>query len=292
MAWLQLHIGAEEAHVDELQSLLETLGAVAVTMTDAADQPLYEPPPGEMPLWKQIIVSALFEQTTDANLLVQALKAALGEPLPNYRMSILEDQPWERAWMEDFKPMRFGERLWIIPSWTDAPDPSATNIKLDPGLAFGTGTHETTALCLEWLDHAELKGKSVIDFGCGSGVLAIAALLLGAEHAWACDIDPQALLATESNAANNGVAERLTCVLAKDLPSDLNADIVLANILAGPLVELSGQLSQLCRSQGHIVLSGILAAQGDSVVGAYSNAFAVDQPAQKNDWLRVTGRKH
>lgn len=292
MAWLQVHLGAEEAHVDALQTLLETLGAVAVTITDAADQPLFEPPPGEMPLWKHTIVSALFTQTTDADLLAQALKSALGDDLPNYRMSILEDQPWERAWMEDFKPMRFGEKLWIVPSWTDAPDPSATNIKLDPGLAFGTGTHETTALCLEWLDQADLAGKTVIDFGCGSGVLAIAALLLGAEHAWACDIDPQALLATESNAANNHVADRLTCVLAKELPADLRTDVVLANILAGPLVELSDQLSGLCHSRGHIVLSGILAAQGDSVVEAYAKTFDVDAPMQKNDWLRVTGRKH
>jgi len=292
MAWLQLHLSANDTDVESLQSLLEGLGAVAVTITDAADQPLFEPPPGETPLWKENIVSALFEQHTDAELLNVALQQALGSPLPAHRFEILEDQPWERAWMDDFKPMRFGRRLWIVPSWSEAPDAEAVNLRLDPGLAFGTGTHETTALCLEWLDGAELRDKLVMDFGCGSGVLAIAALLLGARHAWACDIDPQALLATQDNAAANGVADRLICVLARDVPDDLQCDLVLANILAGPLVELHPQLSALCKTDGNVVLSGILAAQGDAVRNAYAQNFDLDPTAQKNDWLRVSGRKH
>lgn len=291
MAWLQLHLDAEPAQVDFLQQTLEGLGAVAVTMTDAAEQPLFEPPLGETPLWQHTIVSALFAQHTDTDLLRAALHSALGNPLSSLRMEILEDQPWERVWMEDFKPMRFGNNLWIIPSWSEAPNKNATNLKLDPGLAFGTGTHETTALCLEWLDGADLQGKTVIDFGCGSGVLAIAALLLGAKQAWACDIDPQALLATQSNADQNGVADRLHCVLAKDLPNHQVFDLVLANILAGPLVELAEQLTALCKSGGSLVLSGILATQSKNIEQAYKEHFILDPIAQKNDWLRVSGSK-
>ena len=291
MAWLQLHLSADDTQAEPLQTLLETLGAVAVTMTDAADQPLFEPPLGETPLWKSTVVSALFEQDTNSDLLVQALQAAIGDPLPSYHFEILEYQPWERAWMDTFHPMQFGERLWIVPSWTEAPQPNAVNLRLDPGLAFGTGTHETTAQCLEWLDGANLKNKEIIDFGCGSGVLAIAALLLGAKHAWACDIDPQALLATQENAQQNGVADRLHCVLARELPSDLTFDVVLANILAGPLVELEPQLSGLCKPGGDIVLSGILAEQGEQIRVAYEKDFKLDPIGQKNDWLRVSGRK-
>ncbi len=291
MAWLQLHLAAHDHQVEALQSLLDDLGAVAVTLTDAADQPLFEPPPGETPLWKDIILSALFEQDTNQQLLEQALMQALGTPLPTHRFEILEDQPWERAWMEDFKPMCFGQRLWIVPSWSEAPDPSAVNLKLDPGLAFGTGTHETTDLCLQWLDGADVQGKQVMDFGCGSGVLAIAALLLGAEHATCCDIDPQALMATFANAELNGVADRITCVLPRDLPEARQYQLVLANILAGPLVELSGQLTALCQPGGALVLSGILAEQGEAVREAYQQAFALDANAQKNDWLRISGRR-
>lgn len=289
MAWLQLHLAAHDHQVGALQSLLDDLGAVAVTLTDAADQPLFEPPPGETPLWKDIVLSALFEADTDQQVLLAALEQALGTPLPAHRFETLEDQQWERAWMEDFHPMCFGTRLWIVPSWTEAPDPSAVNLKLDPGLAFGTGTHETTDLCLQWLDGADVRGQRLIDFGCGSGVLAIAALLLGAEHAIACDIDPQALLATRANAELNGVADRITCVLPKELQEGEQFDLVLANILAGPLVELSGQLTALCRPGAALVLSGILAEQGEAVRAAYQPHFKLAPNAQKNDWLRIGG---
>jgi len=291
MAWLQLHLAAHDDQVEALQSLLEDLGAVAVTLTDAADQPLFEPPPGETPLWRDVVISALFEQETDQAALTAALATALNAPLPTHRFETLEDKQWERAWMDDFQPMCFGQRLWIVPSWTEAPDPHATNLKLDPGLAFGTGTHETTDLCLQWLDQADVQGKHVMDFGCGSGVLAIAALLLGAEHAVCCDIDPQALLATYANAELNGVADRVTCVLPRDLPEGSQYQLVLANILAGPLVELSGQLTALCEPGGELVLSGILATQGDAVRDAYASAFALAPNAQKNDWLRISGQR-
>ena len=291
MAWLQLHLAAHDNQVEALQSLLEDLGAVAVTLTDAADQPLFEPPPGETPLWRDVVISALFEQSADANALSAALTDTLGAPLPTHRFETLEDQQWERAWMDDFHPMCFGQRLWIVPSWTDAPDPAGVNLKLDPGLAFGTGTHETTDLCLQWLDGADVAGKTVMDFGCGSGVLAIAALLLGARHAVACDIDPQALLATAANAELNGVADRITCVLPGDLKGGEQFELVLANILAGPLVELSNTLTNLCQPGAELVLSGILADQGGAVRSAYEGAFTLAPTAQKNDWLRISGTR-
>jgi len=204
MAWLQLHIATDPDHADAFQDALEALGAGAVTLTDGADQPVFEPPPGARPLWRTTVVTALFSDDTDTD----AILARLGEQglvFADHRVEALADQAWERAWMDDFQPMRFGERLWIVPSWSDPPQPDAVNLKLDPGLAFGTGTHDTTALCLEWLEQTDLDGKQVLDFGCGSGVLAIAALLLGAERALGTDIDHQALTASADNAAANGV---------------------------------------------------------------------------------------
>lgn len=291
MAWLQLHFHSSDRDAEALQFALEQLDACAVSLTDAADQPLLEPPPGATPLWHEVVVTALFEETTDTPALLAALEQAYGHALPPYRIENLADQAWERAWMDDFQPMCFGRRLWIVPSWTAAPDRDATNLKLDPGLAFGTGTHETTALCLEWLDAADLEGKRVLDFGCGSGVLAIAALLLGAREAWACDIDPQALLAARSNAEQNGVAQRLHCVLPDELPQDLDNDVVLANILAGPLVELAAGLTRQCRTGGRLVLSGILADQAEAVAAAYTPGFALDPVMRRNDWMRLSGRK-
>jgi ribosomal protein L11 methyltransferase len=287
MAWLQIHIPSDATHTEALQDLLAELGAGAITCADAADQPILEPPPGATPLWQHTVVSALFDVDTDPDALQAAIQAHTGE-LAGFRHEIIEDQPWERAWMADFQPMRFGERLWIIPSWSDAPDSDAINMKLDPGLAFGTGTHETTSLCLEWLDGGPLQGASVLDFGCGSGVLAIAALLLGAREAVGCDLDPQALLASQDNAQHNQVADRLHCFLPADLPPR-QYDLVLANILAGPLVELAGQLTEYCRLGAHLVLSGILADQADTVLAAYQEHFELSPIVRKNDWVRIHG---
>lgn len=191
--------------------------------------------------------------------------------------------------MDDFAPMRFGERLWIVPSWSEAPDPQAVNLKLDPGLAFGTGTHETTALCLEWLDRADLAGKTVLDFGCGSGVLAIAALLLGADSATGTDIDPQALTASMDNARNNGVVDNLHLYLPEKMPADFGCDVLVANILAGPLVELAAQLASYCRPGATLALSGILAEQADSVREAYAPWFDLTPTTQQGDWVRIDG---
>lgn len=288
MAWLQLHIPTTAEHAEAVEDALLALGASAVSLVDGADQPLFEPPPGATPLWQQTIVSALFPADADAQAIIAALSGQLNPPPADYRFEQLADQAWERAWMDEFRPMQFGERLWIVPSWADAPDPQATNLKLDPGLAFGTGTHETTALCLAWLDGANLHGKTVLDFGCGSGVLAIAALLLGAERAVAVDIDPQALLATRSNAELNGVSERLACYLPAEMPQDA-WDVVLANILAGPLISLAPTLIGHCRPGGHIVLSGILREQAESVTAAYQTEVALAPLAVRGDWTRVDG---
>lgn len=288
MSWLQLHVPASIDRVDSLQEALDFLGAVAVTVTDAADQPLLEPPPGATPLWNESIISALFELPQQAQPLIDYLVSQQGCDPDDIKVETVQDQPWERAWMDDFQPMRFGQRLWIVPSWAEAPDPTAANLKLDPGLAFGTGTHETTALCLEWLDGAEVAGKSMLDFGCGSGVLAIAALLLGAEQAVGCDLDPQALLASRDNAERNGVTEKLVLTLPENMPQQ-QFPLVIANILAGPLVELAPLLTNHCSLGGDLVLSGILADQTEAVLDAYREHFTLSPVAEKNGWVRIHG---
>jgi len=288
MAWLQLHLATTEQHADAFQAALENLGAVAVTLTDGADQPVFEPPPGTRPLWQNTVVSALFDADRDPALILAALQQQ-GLEAQAHHHETLDDQVWERAWMDDFAPMRFGERLWIVPSWSESPDPEAVNLKLDPGLAFGTGTHETTALCLEWLDRADLKSKAVLDFGCGSGVLAIAALLLGAGNATGTDIDPQVLTASEDNARNNGVADGLSLYLPENLPADYRCDVLVANILAGPLIDLAGQLAGYCRPGGSLALSGILAEQAESVRAAYTPWFDLNPTTQQGDWVRIDG---
>ena len=209
-----------------------------------------------------------------------------------HKIEQLEDKDWEREWMDNFHPMRFGERLWICPSWRDVPDENAVNVMLDPGLAFGTGTHPTTSLCLQWLDSLDLTGKTVIDFGCGSGILAIAALKLGAAKAIGIDIDPQAIQASRDNAERNGVSDRLELYLPKDQPEEMKADVVVANILAGPLRELAPLISVLPVSGGLLGLSGILASQAESVCDAYADSFTLDPVVEKEEWCRITGRKN
>ncbi|MGL5738761.1 MAG: 50S ribosomal protein L11 methyltransferase, partial [Plesiomonas shigelloides] len=206
-----------------------------------------------------------------------------------HKIEQLEDKDWEREWMDNFHPMRFGQRLWICPSWREVPEPEAVNVMLDPGLAFGTGTHPTTALCLEWLDGLDLVGKTVVDFGCGSGILAIAALKLGAARAVGIDIDPQAITASRDNAERNGVSDRLELYLPKDQPQDLLGDVVVANILAGPLRELAPLISVLPKSGGHLGLSGILESQAESVADAYREKFVLDPIAEREEWCRITG---
>lgn len=292
MAWIQIRLYTHSEQAEPLSDLLTELGAVSVTFEDSLDTPVYEPLPGETPLWNNTTVIGLFDALTDMDHIVEQLKAndCLEKNFP-YKIEALEDKDWERAWMDDFHPMQFGKRLWICPSWREAPEPNAANVMLDPGLAFGTGTHPTTALCLRWLDARDLQGKTVIDFGCGSGILSIAALKLGAKKVIGIDIDPQAIEASRNNAQRNHVEQSLELYLPKDLPNNLQADVVVANILAGPLKELAPQIASLVIPQGELALSGLLREQALDLQHHYSTWFEMDEPAYEEDWSRLNGIK-
>jgi ribosomal protein L11 methyltransferase len=289
MPWIQLTLQIDQSLNEQAEQALLDAGALSVTLKDAEDNPVLEPAPGETPLWEKIILTGLFDADIDTVRLQQQLKDTLPADL-ELKIEPLEDRDWIRAWMDNYQPMQFGQRLWVCPKHLSPPDPRAINLMLDPGLAFGTGTHPTTALCLRWLDGAELAGKNLLDFGCGSGVLAIAGLLLGAAHCDAVDIDPQALQASRSNAADNGVEDRLRVMLPEQLPARLY-DMVLANILAGPLVELAPQLAEHTKIGGQIVLSGILQTQAEAILAAYAPWFDLQAPAVHDDWVRISGRK-
>ena len=292
MPWIQLKINTTGNDAETLSDALIESGAVSVTFQDTHDNPVFEPLPGETLLWGDTDAIGLYDAETDMAEVVAILE---NEPLLGkgfvHKIEQLEDKDWEREWMDNFHPMRFGERPWICPSWRDVPDPDAVNVMLDPGLAFGTGTHPTTAMCLQWLDSLDLTDKTVIDFGCGSGILAIAALKLGAKHVVGIDIDPQAIQASRDNAERNGVSERLSLYLPKDQPENLSADVVVANILAGPLRELAPLISVLPVAGGHLGLSGVLASQAQSVADAYNDKFELDAVAEKEEWCRITGVK-
>ena len=292
MAWLQLRINTSSEHAESIGDMLTANGSQAVTYVDAKDTPMYEPKPGEVMLWPDTQVVGLFEADADMQgILARLSKAKVLGPNFKHKLEPLEDKDWEREWMDNFHPMQFGERLWICPSWRDVPDPNAVNVMLDPGLAFGTGTHPTTALCLRWLDGIDMTGKTVVDFGCGSGILALAALKLGAKEVIGIDIDPQALQATKENARRNGVEDRLNVYLPEDQPT-LEADVVVANILSGPLLELQDVISGFCKTEGLLVLSGILTEQVTNIETAYARDFALEQSAIDGEWARVSGKKH
>ena len=292
MPWLQLRIDTSAELAEQVGGMMSANGAQAVTFVDAKDTPMYEPKPGEVMLWPDTQVVGLFDAADDMPAIIKRLEKArvLGKDF-KYRLEPLEDKDWEREWMDNFHPMQFGERLWICPSWRDVPDPNAVNVMLDPGLAFGTGTHPTTALCLRWLDGIDMTDKTVVDFGCGSGILALAALKLGAKRVIGIDIDPQALQATKENARRNGVEDRLDVYLPEDQP-ELEADVVMANILSGPLLELQSVITNYCKSGGLLVLSGILAEQVTRIEEAYTNDITLEPSAIDGEWARVSGKKH
>lgn len=293
MSWQQLNCYTTSTHQDTIVELMEAANAVSITWQDAEDDPILEPRPGEMRLWDKLIITALYEQDTDISALLTELDTHKTQwQIQSLVVETIEDQAWERAWMDSFQPMCFGKRLWIYPSWYDLPEDDQVKLILDPGLAFGTGTHPTTALCLEWLDGQELSGKRVLDFGCGSGILAIAALKLGAVQAVATDIDPQALQATVDNAQRNGIqGEQLALYYPHELPT-ATYDVVIANILAGPLVELAPQLLAAIKPGGQLILSGILAEQADTIQAAYAKHLSNLTITPKENWLRVTGSRH
>ena len=294
--WPEVRIATSVEHADSVEEWLFAAGALSVTFRDDKDQPILEPAPGEVRLWDALNLVGLFAQGTSdddvhAALLLSA--AANGSQAPVYSLSRLQDTAWERTWMDSFKPMQFGERLWVCPSYEDVPVPSAVNVRLDPGLAFGSGTHPTTAQCLRYLGSTSdtVLGLNVIDFGCGSGILAVAAALLGASSVRAVDIDPQAIEATRRNSDDNNVSEVISCGLPAMLEGGAQCDVMLANILCEPLLNLAPQFADLIASGGTLVMSGVLVEQIDSIRLGYNQWFNFDQIESQDEWALLVASK-
>lgn len=298
MPFLELSLIVRTEQQPGVEEALDDLGALSITLRDAQaetpdEQAIFEPGVGELPLWPTITLEALFDEHTDR----RGVAGALGELLPWLepdQLSFREvaDQDWERAWMDQFKPMAFGQRLWIYP-WNIEPpaNDNCVTVRLDPGLAFGSGTHPTTALCLEWLDSLDLAGKTVTDYGCGSGILAIAALKLGAASAIGVDNDPQALIASADNATRNGVAERLSLYLPDQHPGRAG-DVFVANILARPLAALAPTFAAAAKPGAPFAISGILVGQQDELLQRYDEWFDDLRVDTREDWVRISGRRH
>ena len=294
MPWLQIRVQSTPEQVPELEDLLLGCGAMVVTFEDVNDDPVYEPELNTTPLWNHTRITGLFEADADIEQIRPLIDEKANELNTDLatKIEILEDKDWEREWMDSYHPIQFGKRLWVCPSWRDIPDPKAVNLMLDPGLAFGTGTHPTTALCLEWLDSLDCQNKTIIDYGCGSGILGIAGLLLGANSMVGIDIDPQAVQATQDNAQRNNIDSSRIEVKLPPYESDLQAEIVVANILAGPLAQLADTISALVAKDGQLALSGILSNQAQEVIDAYSPWFTINSVVEKDDWVRIVGTKN
>jgi ribosomal protein L11 methyltransferase len=291
MTFYEIEFPLSSLDSDAVEAALLEVGASSITFVDRGDEPVLEPKPGEVRLWSDTLVRALFQESSDAALNLDRLATALGPHVTQTaRVRAVRDQVWERAWLTGWKSLRFGRRLWVCPRTADAPaDPQAIVVRLDPGLAFGTGTHPTTALCLQILDSLPLESRTMIDYGCGSGILGIAALKLGASHVIAVDLDPQAIMATRDNAARNSVDNKITVQgIEADLPS---AYCVVANILAGPLIELAPILTAACESGGHLLLSGLLKTQAYAVKAAYASGFDMVQIIERDEWCCIYARR-
>ena len=293
--WQQFVMNLEALDPADIEVVFLRNGACSVTLSDAGDNPVLEPGPGETPLWADTRITGLFPLTCDLQQLESDLLSELGLTiLPLHHIEGLADRAWEREWLKDFGPMRFGNRLWICPGDAEIAEEGAVIIRLDPGLAFGTGTHATTALCLEWLDALSLQGKTLLDYGCGSGILAVAALKLGSPSATAIDNDPQAVIATRQNAINNAVADRLHAQHSVQ-PVEGTFDVVVANILAGPLIELAEQITAMLSKSGILALSGVLSEQVVDVMAAYEPwidfAPAVFREQDGQIWSRLSGTR-
>ena len=292
MSWLQLRLDTSPQQVEQLETLILAAGAVAVTMEDNADQPVLEPGVGETPLWHQTRLTGLYTADTNMDAVLAQFPRELLAAC-NQRVEILEDKDWEREWISHYRPMRFGKRLWVCPSWLEPPEPEAVNLLLDPGLAFGTGTHPTTALCLAELDGMTLAGCKVVDYGCGSGILAVAALKLGAAKALGVDNDPQALSASRDNCARNQLPETALDVALPGAetiaPWQQQADLVVANILAGPLMALSETLLGLLQPGGTLMLSGLLNTQAAELCAHYSDRLELTVVGEREDWVCLRG---
>lgn len=291
MEWRQFYMKLESLDAERVEQVLLTHGALAIALTDAGDSPILEPAPGKTPMWADTRVCALFSAETNFGQLRHELRETLQiDSLPDNHVETLADRAWEREWMKDFRPMQFGRQLWVCPTGMKVDAADATVIELDPGLAFGSGTHPTTALCLRWIAQQDLCGHRVLDLGCGSGILTIAALKLGAAHVHAVDIDLQAIAATRQNADRNGVGSRVhTGVEVHAAKSTY--DVVIANILAGTLIDLADRLAGVLNPGGSLLLSGILMHQAENVAGAYRNFIEFDAPADLEGWIRLSGTR-
>ena len=290
MDYLALSFELRGLDPERAEAACVTLGALAITLSDSRDDAVLEPAPGEVRLWPATRVQALYAGGTDALEVSRALNELLELEPGRIDTQILADRAWEREWLRDFHALRFGARLWVCPTHERVDEPGAVVLMLDPGLAFGTGTHPTTAMCLEWLDARLPPGSTVIDYGCGSGILGIAAALLGAARIDAYDIDAQALLATTENAVANGVGARLeACADAARLPAQV--DVLMANILAGPLTELAPGFAARIRPGGSIVLAGILAEQAEAVTDVYAPWFDIAPCGEREGWVALAGTR-
>jgi ribosomal protein L11 methyltransferase len=292
MPWLKLKLRANQDQAQALADALEEWGAISVMLQDAGDEPVFDTYWEQSPLWSQVQVTGLFPEHTDTDDILSRARECLGlVENPPHEIDLLGDEDWAHSWMAHYKPLQVGKDLWVVPSWCTPPDPDAVNIILDPGLAFGTGDHPTTSLCLEWLAEQTLTNKIILDYGCGSGILSIAALKLGANQAYAVDIDPQALDVTRRNAAHNGIHTGLNVMLPSELPAGLQADIVIANILFGTLIELATDIKSRVRPGGWLVLSGLLGNdQAVEVRPHYEPPFVLTA-RERQKWVMLAGRK-
>lgn len=294
MAWQQLRVQVRSDQIEPLEQMLLDHGGLSISYLDAEDQPVFQREPGSTPLWDLVDLVCLFEKEANlAGLLFLLEQHPAINDKTSLKLEIIEDQAWERSWMSDFKAMQFGKRLWVCPSWQEPVEPDAINIMLDPGLAFGSGSHATTSLCLTWLEQNVRPDSTIIDYGCGSGILAIAAALLGARRVIAVDNDPQAITATIENARRNQIpAGVIETYLPEQLPEDgsaIRADILVANILAEPLLQLAERFASLVRANGSLVLSGILAEQSNALLEHYGTWFTMDDAVLSAEWARLTG---
>lgn len=287
---LSVVLGRDEAQATE-DALLQ-LGALSCTFADAENKPIHEPAPGTTPLWSRVQITGMFASGSEPELLCRLLQNEIASiDRSQIQCKTLQGRQWERAWMDDYEPIAVNEKLWVVPSFCDAPDPQATNLIIDPGLAFGSGTHATTFLCLQWLGRRDLNGKTVIDYGCGSGILAVAAAMLGAEQVYAYDIDDQALLATEENAQRNGVAAQVqVCKSDRQLPTGV--DCLVANILLSPLLDLHARFAGLLHSDGKLGLSGILAEQAGVLAGVYARQFQHEETEIRDQWALYSAKRN
>lgn len=292
--WQRLSLDVPQGDVEDCEQALLDAGAVSVSLEELGDEPILEPKPGETPLWQKVRVAGLFEEGVSPADIMGVLNLTLRPALlGDFDYQIIEDIDWVRQTQADFAAACYGDGLWVVPHWETPPENAASVLRIDPGLAFGTGQHETTALCLGWLDRQDLNGLSILDVGCGSGILALGALIKGAAQAWGTDIDPQALKASFDNAALNQIGtDRLSLSQPEDLPADSRFDILIANILAQPLIELADSLAPHLKPGGRFALSGILNHQAEAVAAQWmAQGLVVNAIDSLGDWSLVQGHR-